>query len=218
MYLRLVWSGTIGSAEEFSIGASYTIDNDFENWSQESGDAIAAAIATIGVPTALRAAFAANIVFREVRLEGRQNDGTIIGASQAQLTTANAGTGTGTSHPPQTALVLSMRSNTPGQSGRGRFYWPATTVALDSDFMISSPSTTTLVEAFAAWLSDISDAIRDNAGLFPWTTVSLCVASPTKGTQAAVTRLEVGNVLDTQRRRRNGYVEAYAVESYPPAA
>lgn len=217
MYLRLVWNGTIGAAEEFSVGASFTIDNNFENWSQDSGDAIVALIAAEPIPAAIRSANPASVVVTGVRLEGRQDNGTIIGASEAQLTTSGAGNGTGTNHPPQTAIVVSMRSNTPGQSGRGRFYWPALSVDLDSAFQVFDPSPTAFVTAWQAYLTAIAGIIRDNAGLFPWTTVSLAVASTTKLSQAQVTRLEVGNVLDTQRRRRSGLVEAYSVVPFPAA-
>lgn len=215
MYLRLVWNGTIGAAEEFSVGASFTIDNDFENWDQDSGDAIVALIAALAIPADIRTANPASVVVTGVRLEGRQNDGTILGASESQLTTPGAGTGTGTSHPPQTAIVLSMRSNTPGQSGRGRLYWPALSVDLDSNFQVFDPSPADLATAWQGYLTAIAGIIRDNAGLFPWTTVSLAVASITKLSQARVTRLEVGNVLDTQRRRRSGLVEAYSVVPFP---
>jgi len=217
MYLRVVWNGRIGTAEEFSVGASFTIDNDVENWDQPSAIAIVAAIQAIPTPAALLDCFPISVALTGVRLEGHADTGATIGAAEAGYAPERTGTGIGAPHPPQTALVLSMKSSTTGQSGRGRLYWPAMSVELNSAFQVSDPSNTALVTAFASYLSDVSDAIQANAGLFPWTTVSLAVASPTLGTQAPVSRLEVGNILDTQRRRRNNLVEQRATVAYPPA-
>lgn len=216
MYLRVVWNGTIGSAEEFSVGASFTIDNDLDNWDQPSANAIVDAILAIDIPAPLLACFNIGVGVVGIRLEGHADTGATIGASEANYDDPQLGTATGSQHPPQTSIVLSMKSAATGQSGRGRLYWPAMGITLDSDLLVSNPSTTSLVNAWASYLQSVSAAIRDNAGLFPWTTVSLAVASPTKGTQAPVTRLEVGNVLDTQRRRRNNLVEARATAVYPP--
>lgn len=217
MYLRVVWSGRIGTAEEFSVGASYTIDNDFENWSQASANAIVAAILAIPTPAPLLDCFPISVALTDVRLEGHADTGATVGAAEASFAPERTGTGIGAPHPPQAAVVLSMKSDQTGQSGRGRLYWPAMSVELSSAFQIADPTNTSLVAAFGSYLSDVSDAIRDNAGLFPWTTVSLAVASTTLGTQAPVTRLEVGNIIDTQRRRRNNLVESRATAVYPPA-
>ena len=216
MYLRLVFQGTIGAAEEFTAGASYTLDIPNAVWDQPSAEAIVTAILAIPTPTDLLKTFPSGVALTGVRLEGHEDTGRTLGAAEGSFTARRTGTGTGASHPPQTAIVLSMKSAAPGQSGRGRLYWPAMTVSLDTNYFVDSPSTTALVTAFRTYLSAIGSAIRDNAGLFPWTTVSLAVASTTKGTQAPVTRLEIGNVLDTQRRRRNKLVETKVALPYPP--
>lgn len=218
MYLRVVWNGTIGTAEEFSVGASYVIDSPWVDWSQEDAEEVVDALLAIPVPATLLACFGANTRVTGIRFEGHEDNGKISGAAMGTYAEPQGGTAIRATHPPQTALVLSMKSSTPGQSGRGRLYWPAMGCELDSDFRLYNPSPLAIAEAFATYLQTVSEAIQNNAGVFPWTAVRLAVASPSKGTQAPVSRLEVGDVLDTQRRRRSGLVEVRYISTYPPTS
>ena len=218
MYLRLTISGGIGAVEQWSVNPCFFIDNDSDFWSQSSAEAIVQAMVTgVTLPAGLKNVMGASVTVRSYRLEGRSDNGALLGVAEAAIPLPIAGTGTSTKSP-QAALVLSLRTSVPGPSGRGRLYWPALAVGLDSNFRVNPTITTAAATGAATYLEALSAAIRDNAGLFPWTQVLLAVVSPTRALKTPVTRIQVGDVLDTQRRRRDALPEVYVVAPYPPTA
>ena len=110
--------------------------------------------------------------------------------SIAPLTTPRAGSGTA-NHPKETSLVTSLRTLIPGRSGRGRFYMPATGIAMTAGGVIAS---NTAVDDFA----DAVKTMFDDLGSATW---AVSVASFSKGHLYPVTSFQVDNKPDTQRRR-----------------
>ena len=103
---------------------------------------------------------------------------------------------------PQLAVAVSLR--TPLQRGPGsvgRFYPPLPAVGMAAD---TGRITPTAAQSMADSAARFIDAI--NARYAPWTVV---VASAVNATAVRVTRVEVGDVMDTQRRRRNRMREIY---------
>jgi hypothetical protein len=146
-------------------------------------------------------------------VEARTYDGSLETLAEATRGAAIAGTG-GSSHPSQTSVVLSLRSNVPGASGRGRLYWPATGMGIDAATLrpLASGLTNFLTDA-RTYLVALNGAVR---ATFPGS-VGLSVWSRTGATSHVISKLLVGDVLDTQRRRRDAYQETYQTQAFPGA-
>jgi len=110
--------------------------------------------------------------------------------AEALFAAGRAGSGTA-NHPKETSIVVSLRSGTPGRSGRGRFYLPATGIAMDATGVVSS-------DTDVDNLGNAADTMFTTLGTATW---ELVVASFTKGRVYPVTSLVTDNRPDTQRRR-----------------
>lgn len=119
---------------------------------------------------------------------------TLVGAPQPA---SQFGTGSTGSVPAQCALVASLRSSTPGRSGRGRNYIPLSKPgAMGNDSQATTSACTALASAWAAVLAAINGLTTS-----PFTSPQVSVASFTKGVLYPVTRVVVDSIVDTQRRR-----------------
>jgi hypothetical protein len=98
--------------------------------------------------------------------------------------------------PPQNAVVVSLRTALPTRAGRGRFYLPGPVVTTLDAGVLTAGNVTIIVNAAADLIGDMNDA---------GATVEIYHRTSKTGT--AVTSFDVGNVLDTQRRRRDKLVE-----------
>jgi hypothetical protein len=79
-----------------------------------------------------------------------------------------------------------------------------------------TPPPASLVTDFKTWLNGVG--VQINAGFAALSmiqTVVLSVRSTRDHVCRDVTSLQVGNVLDTQRRRRDALIETYSAVSYP---
>jgi hypothetical protein len=150
-----------------------------------------------------------------VRVEKRAEDESILSVAEGLFTTPAAGTGTATKTP-QDALVFSLRTTTPGPKGRGRMYWPALGAGLTASFQLSSPPPGTIPVDMSAWLGKVGDELNDYfiASADPRRVV-LSVRSVKDHVCRDVNSVQVGTVLDTQRRRRDALPETYYATEYP---
>lgn len=108
--------------------------------------------------------------------------------------------------PPQVSYVISLRSGLVlGEANHGRMYAPPPTwapgqnggIATDQQVTYARTAAKTMINALTARLTPSIPGIRP------------CIMSTVgSGTTKSVSKLGVGRVLDTQRRRRNGLVEA----------
>lgn len=102
-----------------------------------------------------------------------------------------------TTLPPQLAVCVSLRTNLATRAGRGRFYLPpfaVATVDVGRLLAASQDAAVTAVEAFFSSLSgDSLQPVIYNRG---------------PATLQDVTSFDIGDVFDTQRRRRNKLIEA----------
>jgi hypothetical protein len=130
-----------------------------------------------------------SVVMDELNDSGRN-------VSQGRTPLALVGTGTDEPLPPQCAMVVSLRSNTPTRSGRGRFYLPSPVVTTVIDQRLDSAAQTDVLNGALAMLNHM-------AGL-DFTPVIYHRFDPTV---TEVVSIDVGDVFDTQRRRRNKLVE-----------
>lgn len=127
------------------------------------------------------------------------------------FTNANPqGAATGDSLPLEVAAVVSWQTGLVGKRGRGRVYLPAlTTAALTSSGRYSTAVTSGLVAAMKALLQATALTGVGAGGL--WVLPIVCAAA---GTQyGVINSLSVGNVPDSQRRRRRSLDEVRSSDS-----
>lgn len=215
-FIRLLLQGSLPGGEKWSVNPCFGETLNVADWDQSKGDATATAIGLLPLGTAMGKAKGDAAALVKVRLERRTDSNVLIGAAEANWAPSSGGS-TASIHPYQTSVVLSLRSTTPGRSGRGRLYWPATGATLSgSTLRLSSPTTAELAAGAGTYLKAIQTALHD--GLDPSPSFGLYhelnVFSPTHNTRAKVSRLEVGDVLDVQRRRRDSLVENRASVAY----
>lgn len=212
-YVRVSILGTAIGGEVWSINPTFDPTGEFPGGvDQTLLDNAALAIANIS-PGATQLAFmspALSVV--GARLEVR-DDATneLIGLSEQGRTTPISGS-TSLRLPLQSAVVCSLRTNTPGARGRGRIYWPACGATLDSSARISTVDVTALRDNFKTYFLAMRSALATN---FATIGFDLAVRSRTSSTTPHVTRLQVGNAVDTQRRRRDKVQESYQTVSFP---
>lgn len=106
------------------------------------------------------------------------------------------------SQPLQCATVWSLLTGIPGRSYRGRMYWPKWTGTVNAQFRNSSVNDS-MAQNAALFINTIAGASVAGATFVP------AVASVTLGEVTPVTSLRIGNVIDTQRRRRDNNPETY---------
>ena len=212
-YVRVSILGTQVNEELWSINPVFDPTGEFPGGvDQVALDAAALAIANRTIPTNLRILMSTSAVRTGARVEVRNDaDDSLIAISVQGSAAALAGTGTA-ALPPQSAVVCSIRTNTAGGSGRGRIYWPAMGQGLGANGRVGNPTTALLVADFKAYLMGIRS---DLAAAFPTIGFDLAVRSKTTHTTPHAVRLQVGNVIDTQRRRRDALAESYVQVAIP---
>lgn len=111
--------------------------------------------------------------------------------------------GTGSvAYPYQVACAVTLRTAIRGPGGRGRFYIPLPDASMHmADGTFADSDRDDIAEAAQTFLHSLIAV--DNADLG-----AIIVASQRHG-NVTVTDIQVGNVPDTQRRRRNALVEDY---------
>lgn len=106
--------------------------------------------------------------------------------------------------PFQVAVVISLRTALATRSGRGRFYLPPLGVTMVDDGRVSAAAIAILDNAW----TDFFDAMNTGG-------LTVVVRNRTSHVSTVVTSARVGNVFDTQRRRRNKLIETYTDIAVP---
>lgn len=141
------------------------------------------------------------------------NEVSLTGASTAEIDVATGkqstrvegalslpGTSTAESLPFQCATAVSLRTIFATRSGRGRFYLPPLAVSV----MLNGRVTTAVQNVLADGVSLMMLTLQ-SSGLTP------VVYSRVARAAVTITSIDVGNVIDTQRRRRNKLIEVREV-------
>jgi hypothetical protein len=219
-YWRVILKGSLGAVEQWSTSVAFGIVGiNTDTPDQGMTDAMAVAVRTAttsgNVGTALRAAMSTLCQIDSIRMEKRAEDETVLNVSESLLLSPLLGTSTATKTP-QDAMVLSLRTSTPGARGRGRMYWPAVGAALNATFQLTTPTPADAAAGAKVLLQAINTAM-DGVYISQASAlrVALSVRSGTDHVCRDVTSIQVGSVLDTQRRRRDVLPETYNSVTYP---
>lgn len=219
-YTRVIVQGSFSGVETWSSGVNFSFfASVFGGFSQTQCESIVQRLITniplATWPAALRALLSTTGSITGWRVETHQEDESISAVAENNYAAAIAGTG-GATKSPQDCVVFSLRSGTPGARGRGRMYWPALGCTLGAGFKISAPTPLAIAGDAKALLKLIGDQLNaELAANSVAATVELAVRSQVGHENNPVIRVQVGDVLDTQRRRRDALVESYAVTAYP---
>lgn len=127
---------------------------------------------------------------------------TLDPGTGAQLTrrdrdVTRPGTSIEASLPYQVTAVVSLRTDDASRRGRGRFYTPSFDVVSQAAGRLTAGAQGDLADGAEAMLEEMQ-----SGGLAP-----VLLSRDTMETREII-RLDVGDVLDTQRRRRNGLTES----------
>jgi len=210
--LKVSILGQLPGGEVWSINPVFRIGPPGDIITSAEAVAIVNGVNAITVPTGVRNVMSSNTLITGVRLEARFLDGSLEIVSEGARATPIGGTGL-VAHPYQNALVTSLRTNTPGAAGRGRLYVPATGVTLQAaSLRLLNTDVTSYVTGMRTYLTAIDTAIETALGPV---NAQLVVWSRKGSSTAVVNRLQMGDVIDTQRRRRDTLFETYQEVSYP---
>lgn len=201
-----------GGVERWSVGfAAQQADGetsfDAGQMSAWADDALALFIPGTGWSGGLRAMIGSTGEVSRVRIYAYDAPGqpaTRVGESTGP---GIAGSGTVTV-PFQCTLCYTLLTGLPGRSYRGRLYWPFVTATMTSAGKIGGAVS---LANRAGDVSGMLDAITSAAeGISP---VRAAVVSTVQQDVTTVTAVRVGDVMDTQRRRRDALVETTAVSA-----
>lgn len=154
--------------------------------------------------------FIADVATRETKLYEIGANGRII--ATPLVATGEPTIGTGTRKTPwQCAIAVTLFTGGLGKGRFGRYYLPPTEVTLGVDGTLTDSFQTNHADQAALFVEALNDIGSTRGG------VSAVVASKIGvGTNKRVTSIRVGQVVDTQRRRRRSLDEAYAIRPIAP--
>jgi hypothetical protein len=200
-YARVSILGAFTGGEVWSINPVFDPTGEFPGWNQANADAATAAIDALTIPSSLLTLLSSSASITGCRLEVRDSaTDALIGISIHARGAAVPGSAA-PKMPSQAALVLSVRTDT-----------PASGATIATTFRLSIPTSTQFVTDMKTYLTAVQGAL---AASFPTIGFSLAVRSQTKKTTPHATRIQAGDIIDTQRRRRDRLVESYTSVVFP---
>jgi len=137
------------------------------------------------------------------------SDGSVVDGRTMVLTFTGSKPGgnvTGNPLPLENSVVVSWATGRIGRHGRGRIYWPTQAVTdIDATGLLSStPQTAVKTD----WVTALEAFAITPTGLGNHWALPIVTGKP-YANYAVITGIKVGNVVDTQRRRRRQLVESY---------
>lgn len=112
--------------------------------------------------------------------------------------------------PPQISLVAQLAAASPvGLGAKGRMYLPGISAAMQASGKISSTDATNIANGLRTFL-DAAETATNSPGYVINASKGRPGVPFTAPVNRRVTQVRVGDVYDTQRRRRNGLTESYS--------
>jgi len=208
--VKVAIQGQLPGGEVWSINPVWRINDHPQTVTVGECQAIVTAVNAIVIPTSIRTLWSSGTTVTGCRVEARTVAGELDSLAEGVRAVPVAGTGANP-HTFQTALVVSLRSPLAGASGRGRLYLPATGQQLSVNSLRPPPSDmTSILSGAKTYLTAIQAAVTSQVP-----DSILAVWSRTLNTTLGVTRIQVGDVLDVQRRRRDQQIENYSEVAFP---
>lgn len=214
--VRCTLSGTMfNGLENWSTGFFLGLkDGDATAPTQAGADQIRDAFQTLF--TTSGGAFGGNYKFTTCKLASLDTAGKTIPSEVVYsytTGTVSGGNNLGAALPPQCALVVTLTSPRPrGLASKGRMYLPGIAGAVGTDGKVAG----TLMAGISTQLKTFFDAVNG----YDFGAHKLILAAKGTGALPAltaqndwVTGFRVGDVIDTQRRRRNGLTEVYTMKT-----
>lgn len=211
--IRVSLVGAAPSGETWSVNPVWQIGgvSTAEDITSEECLAMATAVGGVALPTAVASAMSTGWNLQTTRVEARRWDGTLAAQAEANRSASSAGTGT-TAHPFQTSMVVSLRTAGVGPSARGRLFWPATGILINtSSNRVAVSTVDAFRDSFKTYLTSLGAALDVTLTNSP----VLSVWSRLHASTLPVNALQIGDVLDVQRRRRDALVETYRNIAFP---
>lgn len=199
-------NGTLPGGEVWSVTPKFmgspspmTEYADLEEWATLIGDYIISLANADPLIALLSTAGAVT----SVRTEYRDANNGLAQAAEYVFSSPKPGAGS-PNKVFQTSVVISLRTGRPGRSYRGRIYWPALAAALNANLRLPEATMTGIMDSAAGLIAEI-EGYADQVG----SSVRLAVVSQTLGVSTRVQTIQVGDILDIQRRRRDSLQELY---------
>lgn len=166
------------------------------------------------LPSGLRGLLSSSLSIEGIRCEVQTLTGQMTQAAEFSLASPAVGTGT-LQRPLSVAACFTLnRGASFGRSGRGRLFFPACAgPTLNGTARVPETVRNSLSAELVTWLKAVRDAFPDPAGP-PKDILRPLVWSRTKGTTRWVQNVAMGDVLDSQRRRRDALRESYSIAAY----
>lgn len=211
-YVRVTLFGELPGGERWSVSPAFRGDWDDPVFGHDELQAAATAIQSTtnwtDYPTLMTfLSSRGSIGGTRVSLYGP--DGRL--ADYAERAASGPINGSGTlALPPTAACALSLYSGIPGRSYRGRIFWPALGATLDSNTgRFRTSDVAELAIETTEMLSDIQDKFQ------PTRAAHLIVWSSKLQAGTTVREVRVGDLVDSQRGRKDALQDQYASAAYP---
>lgn len=208
--------GTLPGGESWSVNPAFRVPgvvvgsgsvttyDDLAAWASAIGNAEVDQV----FPDNLQNRLSTVCLVTAIRTEYWDENGDMTEAAEYSMPVPAAGT-SAPNMPLQTAIVSSLKTGRPGRSYRGRLYWPCLSINLNATTLrVSTADIGEFATAVASWLHDTAIL-----GQVHMPALAPCVYSPTLGVASEIITVSVGDVLDTQRRRRDKAIETYSSAS-----
>lgn len=118
---------------------------------------------------------------------------------------------------PQASLVATLTSaNTRGLASKGRMYLPGFSPQVDTTGHIPASNITTVAGTFQTFMNAVNGSFNVPGAVILASKGRPQAIPPLAGPSATVTGYKIGNVYDTQRRRRNQLAETYTSGTITP--
>jgi hypothetical protein len=214
-HCKVILSGVLGTSalaasEIWTTGHQISDTNFADLPSQAQVDAIAAAWRSNFITSPMNIAGSCyltgcKVVAIDADGKWRKNpDGSFMARTGALVAAAGFATSFTTDY--AIASVSSLMTPRAGAHGRGRMYWPLPAEPADATGHTTNTAANNRAQAVRSAFLGVNTALATG------TYQGVAVVASQAGFLSPITAVRVGNVHDTQRRRRNALVETYSVQ------